>query len=152
MNNTFKNKHLNFIYINAITRIQLCIIELTIKENKGKESENSYQKLNRSQWTGTRTHTRKQNQNILTEMAVLLNQKRANVCEPFKIMSWHSLVFPSSWRSEPVKLRLIIFPSLLIYENLLLNNQNTHCLKKKVSINSIQRNGNNFFFCEYASN
>ena len=34
--------------------------EVRITQNKGKESENSYQKLKRSQWTGTRTHTRKQ--------------------------------------------------------------------------------------------
>ena len=46
-------------------------------QNKGKESENSYQKLKRSRWTGTR----KQNQNISTDMAIFLNQKRANVCE-----------------------------------------------------------------------
>ena len=55
--------------------------EVQITQNKGKESENSYQKLKRSQWTGTQTHTQKQNQNILIDMAVLLNQKRANVCE-----------------------------------------------------------------------
>ena len=52
-----------------------------ITQNKGKESENSYQKLKRSWWTGTQTHTRKQNWNILTDTAVLLNQKKANVCE-----------------------------------------------------------------------
>ena len=38
--------------------------EVRITQNKGKESENSYQKLKRSRWTGTRTCTRKQNQNI----------------------------------------------------------------------------------------
>ena len=54
--------------------------EVRITQNKGKESENSYQKLS-SRWTGTWTHTRKQNQNILTDTAFLLNQKRANVCE-----------------------------------------------------------------------
>ena len=43
----------------------------------GKESENSYRKLKSSQWTGTRTHTWKQNWNILTDTTVLLNQKRA---------------------------------------------------------------------------
>ena len=47
-----------------------------LTQNKGKESENSYRKLKSSQWTGTRTHTQKENQNILTD-----NQKRANVCE-----------------------------------------------------------------------
>ena len=46
-----------------------------------KESENSYQKLKRSRWTGTRTRTRKQNRDILMDMAIFLNQKRANVCE-----------------------------------------------------------------------
>ena len=50
-------------------------------QNKGKESENSYRKLKSSWWTGTRTHTLKQNQNISTDAAILLNQKRANVCE-----------------------------------------------------------------------
>ena len=54
--------------------------EVRITQNKGKESENSYRKLKSSRWTGTRTQTRKQNQNILTDTAVL-NQKRANVCE-----------------------------------------------------------------------
>ena len=49
--------------------------------NKGKESENSYQKLKRSRWTGTRKHTRIQNRNISTDTAVFLNQKRANVRE-----------------------------------------------------------------------
>ena len=42
---------------------------------------NSYRKLKSSRWTGTRTHTRKQNQNISMDMVVLLNQKRVNVCE-----------------------------------------------------------------------
>jgi hypothetical protein len=55
--------------------------EVRIKQNKGKESENSYQKLKSSRWTGTQTHTQKQNLNILTDMAVLLYMKRANVCE-----------------------------------------------------------------------
>ena len=40
-------------------------------QNKGKESENSYWKLKSSQWTGTWTHTQKQNRNILTDTAVL---------------------------------------------------------------------------------
>ena len=37
--------------------------------------------MNSSRWTGTWTHTRKQNQNISTDTAILLNQKRANVPE-----------------------------------------------------------------------
>ena len=41
----------------------------------------SYQKLKRLQWTGTDSHTRKQNWNILADTAVFLNEKRANVCE-----------------------------------------------------------------------
>ena len=53
--------------------------EVRIKQNKGKESENSYQKLKSSRWTGTRTHTLKQNRNILTDTAILLNQKRREV-------------------------------------------------------------------------
>ena len=48
--------------------------KVRITQNQGKESENSYKKLKRSQWTGTRTHTRKQNLNILTDTAILLNQ------------------------------------------------------------------------------
>ena len=42
-----------------------------ITQSKGKENENSYQKLKRSWWAGTRTHTRKQNRNILRDTAVL---------------------------------------------------------------------------------
>ena len=34
--------------------------EVRITQNKGKESENSYQKLKRSRWTGAQTHARKQ--------------------------------------------------------------------------------------------
>ena len=56
------------------------MIKIILKENKGKESENSYQKLKRSHWTGTRTYTWK-HQNISTDAAIFLNQKRANVCE-----------------------------------------------------------------------
>ena len=56
-------------------------IYLVLIKNKGKESENSYQILKRSRWTGTRTHTRKQNQNISTDTGIFLNQKRANICE-----------------------------------------------------------------------
>ena len=48
-------------------------------QNKGKKSENSYQKLKSSRWTSTQT--RKQNRNISIDTAVILNQKRANVCE-----------------------------------------------------------------------
>jgi hypothetical protein len=59
-------------------------------QNKGKESENSYQKLKRSRWTDTWTHTRKQNLNISTDTAIFLNQKRANVCEHMtKMASLH---------------------------------------------------------------
>jgi len=31
--------------------------DYSFTQNKGKESENSYQKLKRSQWTGTQKHT-----------------------------------------------------------------------------------------------
>ena len=48
---------------------------------KGKESENSYQELKRSQKGQAHTNTRKLNRDILTGMAVFLNQKRVNVCE-----------------------------------------------------------------------
>ena len=57
------------------------LIHLESPIKTGRESENSYQKLKRSRWTGTRTHTQKQNRNISMDMAVFLNQKRANVCE-----------------------------------------------------------------------
>ena len=59
--------------------VKITVVECT--QIKGKESENSYQELKRSRWTGTRTHTWKQNQNISTDTGILLNQKRANVCE-----------------------------------------------------------------------
>ena len=51
--------------------------EVRITQNIGKESKNSYRKLKRSRWKGTRTHTRKQNRNISMDTAILLNQKRA---------------------------------------------------------------------------
>ena len=43
--------------------------------------------MKRSQWTGTPTHTQKQNQNISMDMAVFLNQKRANICEHTTMMA-----------------------------------------------------------------
>ena len=48
---------------------------------KGKESENSYQELKRSQKRQAHTNTRKLNRDISTGMAVFLNRKRVNVCE-----------------------------------------------------------------------
>ena len=48
---------------------------------KGKESENSYQELKRSQKGQTHTNTRKLNRDISTGTAVFLNRKRVNVCE-----------------------------------------------------------------------
>ena len=61
------------------TGMCVCIkaLKVIVTQNKGKGSENSYRKLKSSWWTGTR----KQNLNISTDTAVLLNQKRANVCE-----------------------------------------------------------------------
>ena len=44
----------------------------------GKESENSYQELKRSQ---TNRHTQTLYRDISTGMAVFLNRKRVNVCE-----------------------------------------------------------------------
>ena len=61
--------------------------EVRITQNKGK--------LKSSQWTGTRTHARKQNQNISTDTAVLLNQKRANVCE-------HTTRMISTWQNNMI--------------------------------------------------
>ena len=66
-------------------------MKMYIIQNKRKEREKTCQKLKRSQWTGTRTHTRKQNPNILMDTAIFLNQKRANVCEHMTKMM--SLVF-----------------------------------------------------------
>ena len=49
------------------SEITICIYEdhaerkVRITQNKEKESENSYRKLKSSQWTGTQTHTQKQN-------------------------------------------------------------------------------------------
>ena len=60
------------IYVKAYVLHSACNNEI---KNKGKESENSYRKLKSSRWTGTRTHTRKQNLNILTDTAILLSQK-----------------------------------------------------------------------------
>ena len=48
---------------------------------KGKESENSYQELKRSQKGQAHTNTRKLNRDISTGMAVFLNRKRVNVCK-----------------------------------------------------------------------
>ena len=64
-----------------------------LTQNKGKESENSYRKLKSSQWTGTRTHTQKQNRNILMDTAVFLNQKGVNVCEHTTKMESLELLF-----------------------------------------------------------
>ena len=48
---------------------------------KGKESENSYQELKRSQKGQAHTNTRKLYRDFLTGTAVFLNRKRVNVCE-----------------------------------------------------------------------
>ena len=53
----------------------LCI---ALTQNKGKESENSYQEITVGQ---PQKSTLKLNWNILMDTAVFLNQKRANVCE-----------------------------------------------------------------------
>ena len=67
----------NFIYIHFNSPRGKKSTEVQITQNKGKASENSYRKLKSSRWAGTQTHTRKQNQNISTDTAVLLNQKGA---------------------------------------------------------------------------
>ena len=58
----------------------LSIKLIIISQNKGKESENSYQKLKRSLGQAHK-NTRKLYRNILTGMAIFINQKRVNVCE-----------------------------------------------------------------------
>ena len=83
-------------------------------QNKGKESENSYRKLKSSRWTGTRPHTRKQNQNISTDTAVLLNQKRTNVYEHTTRMA--SLEFRNCYTNNALKYdmhRIILTLSLV---------------------------------------
>ena len=51
---------------------------------KGKESENTYQELKRSQKGQAHTNTRKLNWDISTGTAVFLNRKKVNVCEPIR--------------------------------------------------------------------
>ena len=55
--------------------------ELRKSQIKGKESENSYQELKRSQKRQAHTNTRILNRDISTGTAVFLNRKRVNVCE-----------------------------------------------------------------------
>ena len=60
----------------------LPIISLSFKTQiKGKESENSYQELKRSQKRQAHTNTWKLKRDISTGTAVFLNRKRVNVCE-----------------------------------------------------------------------
>ena len=53
---------------------------MSILQNKGKESENSYQKLKRSLWTGTRKHTVTKSK-YFDGHSRLSQSERANVCE-----------------------------------------------------------------------
>ena len=50
-------------------------------QNKGKGSENSYQKIEEITVGEAYVNTQKINQNISMDTAVFLNQKRENVCE-----------------------------------------------------------------------
>ena len=52
--------------------------EVRKSQNKGKENENSYQELKRSQKGQAHTNTRKLNRDISTGMAIFLNRKRVN--------------------------------------------------------------------------
>jgi hypothetical protein len=61
--------------------------EVRKSQIKGKESENSYQELKRTQKGQAHTNTRKQNRDILTGTAIFLNRKRVNVCEHTKKMA-----------------------------------------------------------------
>ena len=70
----------NYLYIILCNKIFKMFYFIT-SHIKGKESENSYQELKRSQKGQAHTNTRKQNQDILTGTAVFLNRKRVNVCE-----------------------------------------------------------------------
>ena len=70
--------------------------KLGLLKNKGKESENSYQKLKRSLGQA-HENTRKLYRNISTDMVVFINQKRVNVCEQkTKMASLESL-----WKVQP---------------------------------------------------
>ena len=80
--NYFTTVYCIFIYILIYHNFLSCYWSSHhLTQNNGKESENSYRKLKSSQWTGARTHTRKQTWNVSADTTVLLNQKRANVCE-----------------------------------------------------------------------
>ena len=52
-------EHMNLVRF--LDHMERKVPKYELTQNKGKENENSYQKLKRSRWTGTRTHTRKQN-------------------------------------------------------------------------------------------
>ena len=66
----------------SVTDHKACIALLSRgrSQNKGKESENSYQNLMRSLGQA-HENTWKLYRNISTGMAVFINQKRVNVCE-----------------------------------------------------------------------
>ena len=68
----------------------------------GKESENFYQELKRSQKGQAHTNTRKLYQDISTGTAVFLNQKRVNVCE-------HTTKTASLERTLPISLEDITY-------------------------------------------
>ena len=51
------SKIISNVFFIAYHFIQSSLKDASITQNKGKESENSYQKLKSSWWTGIRTHT-----------------------------------------------------------------------------------------------
>ena len=62
--------------------------EVQKTQNKGKETENSYRKLKSSRWTGTRTHTRKQNQNIsMTRLSFSFRREQSSSCDHIHSLS-----------------------------------------------------------------
>ena len=98
------------------------VVKLNVKFSffKMKSNITSYQKLKRSRWTGTRMHTRKQNQNISTGTAVFLNQKRANILEhTTKMMPSlscahvHSL--SSDWERQPCPSKCFDFVFVCVF-------------------------------------
>ena len=71
-----------FKHIQNLSKLNVLKKTIYIKvQIKGKESENSYQELKRSQKGQAHTNTRKLNRDISTGTAVFVNWKRVNVCE-----------------------------------------------------------------------
>ena len=95
-----KWKHFQEMFVRTLHYHQLT-------QNKGKESENSYRKLKSWWWTGTRTHTWKQNQNISTTWpSISIRRERMYVITRRGLLS-------SEWEGQPCHWNiLILFPCM----------------------------------------